>query len=67
MPAKIASTFGTKVRVCSCMLVTVWKMDIASPTTKEVRSSGAEVMIITYKVSLVICVTADISKDLASR
>ena len=43
------------------MLVTVWNIEIASPTISEIRSSGAAVIIITYKVSLVICVTADTS------
>ncbi len=41
---KIDRIFGTKVRVCSCMEVTVWNIEITRPTTRDIRSIGAEQM-----------------------
>ena len=38
---KIDRIFGTKVSVCSCMEVTVWKIEITRPTTRDMRSIGA--------------------------
>lgn len=42
MEIKIITSLGTKVRVCSWILVVVWTMEIIKPTTMPKSSMGAD-------------------------
>lgn len=57
IPVNMAITLGTKVRVCSCMDVTVWKIDTVSPTDSDISNSGAAVVMTTYSVLLIMSET----------
>jgi hypothetical protein len=56
----ILTTFGTKVSVCSCIDVTVWKILTANPTTKDTRRGGAAVFNTTISPSCIKSVTVSI-------
>ena len=43
---KILKSFGTKVSVCYCIDVTVWRMLMIRPTISDTSSIGAETLII---------------------
>ena len=61
---KILRIFGTKVSVCSCMEVTVWKILMIRPTTIEIKSTGNDVFMIRNKASRVISATTSMVTDL---
>jgi len=49
---KMQTSFGTNVRVCSCMDVTVCNILMTSPTISDTSNIGAETLMIRYSVSL---------------
>jgi uncharacterized membrane protein len=58
MAMNMLSTFGTNVSVCSWIDVIVWNILTISPTTSDITSIGADVLITQNSAFDVIVVTS---------